>query len=160
MNEDVEAVLRENEEVAEQLITSLQQFIEDDHYLLEVDANERALTHRIGMYLQAQFDNYHVDCEFNRNGHEPKELYIGEEEVNAYDVNAVTVYPDIIVHQRGSNNENLLVIEFKKSSSRIDRAKDINKLHAYKNDLEYRYALFIELGTREIDPAITSMNWI
>lgn len=160
MNREIERILREKPEVAGQIIYSLHKFIANDDYLLKVDANERSLTHRIAMYLQEQFENYYVDCEFNRNGYEPKELYIGEVEINAYDANAVTVYPDIIVHQRGSNDENLLVIEFKKSSSRIDRAKDFNKLHAYKNDLDYKYALFIELGTRKIDSAVTSVSWI
>ncbi|HDZ8843698.1 TPA: hypothetical protein RUX01_003213 [Aeromonas dhakensis] len=56
--------------------------------------------------------------------------------------------------------DNLLVIEFKKSSSRIDRAKDFNKLHAYKNNLDYKYSLFIELGAGKIDSAVTSVSWI
>ncbi|PSV28112.1 hypothetical protein [Photobacterium sp. GB-56] len=116
MNEEIETKLRGNPEVSQLVINSFRQFIARDRYLLEVNANERSLTHRIGMYLQAQFDHYDVDCEFNRDGHDPKELYIGTEQTDVYDDNAMTVYPDIIVHHRVSNDYNWLVIEFKKSS--------------------------------------------
>jgi hypothetical protein len=162
MNEEIEKILRENPEVAEHVISSLKQFIARDRYLLEVNANERSLTHRIGMYLQAQFEHYDVDCEFNRDGHDPKELYIGTEDTDVFDDNAMTVYPDIIIHRRGSNDDNLLVIEFKKSSSRIGSGKDITKLRAYKTDLHYRYALFVELGTTRIitEPEVTQVKWI
>ncbi|MHA2710345.1 hypothetical protein [Vibrio owensii] len=44
MNEEIETTLRENPEVAEQVIASLRQFIDRDRYLLEVNANERSLT--------------------------------------------------------------------------------------------------------------------
>ncbi|ELP1878800.1 hypothetical protein QU233_004325 [Vibrio vulnificus] len=162
MNEEIETILRENPEVSQYVIASLRQFIARDRYLLEVNANERSLTHRRGMYLQAQFEHYDVDCEFNRDGHDPKELYIGTEETDVYDDNAMTVYPDIIVHRRGSNDDNLLVIEFKKSSSRVSNSKDMTKLHAYKRDLHYRYALFVELGTdiKASDPEITEVRWV
>ncbi|KTA75239.1 MULTISPECIES: hypothetical protein [Aeromonas] len=162
MNEEIETILRKNPEVAEHVIASLRQFIARDRYLLEVNANERSLTHRIGMYLQAQFEYYDVDCEFNRDGHDPKELYIGTEDTDVFDDNAMTVYPDVIVHRRGSNDDNLLVIEFKKSSSRVGSGKDMTKLHAYKTDLHYRYALFVELGTTRIitEPEVTQVKWV
>ncbi|EHR7861429.1 TPA: hypothetical protein NJ344_004824 [Vibrio parahaemolyticus] len=162
MNEEIETTLRETPEVAEQVIASLRQFIDRDRYLLEVNANERSLTHRIGMYLQAQFERYDVDCEFNRDGHDPKELYIGTEDTTVFDDNAMTVYPDIIVHRRGSNNDNLLVIEFKKSSSSVGSGKDMLKLRAYKTDLHYRYALFVELGTTRMraEPEVTQVRWV
>lgn len=162
MNEEIEIILRENPEVSEHVIASLRQFIARDRYLLEVNANERSLTHRIGMYLQAQFEHYDVDCEFNRDGHDPKELNIGTEETSVYDEHAMTVYPDIIVHHRGSNNDNLLVIEFKKTSSRVGSGKDVIKLEAYKTDLHYRYALFVELGTTRngAEPEVTQVRWI
>lgn len=76
------------------------------------------------------------------------------------DDNAVTVFPDIIVHKRGSNTDNLLVIEFKKLSSRIKKDKDIDKLNAFKRELGYQYALFIELGTRQSDESVTEVIWI
>jgi len=162
MNSDIEATLRENPEVAEHVIDALREFIARDSYLLEVNANERSITHRIGMYLQTQFEQHDVDCEFNRDGHDPKELYIGRDEISVYDDNAVTVYPDIIVHNREGNDDNLLVIEFKKSSSKVNHGKDITKLHAYKRDLHYKYALFVELGTsrKASEREVTQVMWI
>ncbi|MEZ8448322.1 hypothetical protein AB6C93_21015 [Vibrio splendidus] len=161
MNEDILNNLNQNIDVGPQVINALQCFIENDSYLLRVNANERSLTHRIGMYLQAEFSNYHVDCEYNRDDHEPKELYIGTEDTDVYDDNAMTVYPDIIVHRRGSNDHNLLVIEFKKTSSKVNSNKDIVKLNAYKRDLNYTHALFIELGTTHpFDSSVTEVRWI
>ncbi|HIF9325835.1 hypothetical protein [Photobacterium damselae] len=160
MNEEIERILKENSDVGQHVINSLKQFIEHDRYLLEKDANERSLTHRIGMYLQAQFDNYYVDCEYNRDKHEPKELHIEQEKSDVREGNATTVYPDIIVHRRGSNVDNLLVIEFKKSSSTVNNGRDMNKLHAYKKELHYRFALFIELGTKIGESEVTEVKWV
>ena len=63
-----------------------------------------------------------------------------------------SVYPDIIVHKRGSNANNLLVMEIKKSSSNLSREFDIQKLKAYtrnefKEDvLKYKYGVLVEIG--------------
>lgn len=160
MNEDIKESLRSNLEIGQQVISAILKFISIDSYLLEVNANERSMTHRIGMYLQTEFPDFHVDCEFNRDGHDPKELYIGTEETNVYDDNAMTVYPDIIIHKRGNNAENLLVIEFKKSSSWVDKEKDMIKLRAYKTDLNYSHALFIELGTTNPAQKVTEVCWV
>lgn len=160
MNEEIERILKENSDVGQRVINSLCQFIKHDRYLLNVNANERSLTHRIGMYLQDQFDNYDVDCEYNRDKHEPKELHIEQEESDEREGNATTVYPDIIVHRRGSNDDNLLVIEFKKSSSTVNNGRDMNKLHAYKKELHYRFALFVELGTNIGESEVTKVKWV
>ncbi len=73
------------------------------------------------------------------------------------------VFPDIIVHKRSNNNDNLLVIEVKKASrnknKRLDskelkneyepnketETNDIDKLIAYKNEIGYKHISFIEL---------------
>lgn len=66
------------------------------------------------------------------------------------------VRPDIIVHRRGSNNQNLLVIEAKKTNdvgaNNNDEIADIMKLRKYVsrsrgNSLKYRYGVFISLET-------------
>lgn len=60
------------------------------------------------------------------------------------DTDAKTVYPDIIVHKRKNDKENLLVIEAKKSSSGIDDNWDTAKLKAFKErPYFYRAAYFV-----------------
>lgn len=130
-----------------------------DRYLLEHDVNERSITHRLAIYLQEKFPDYHVDCEYNRLGDIPKVLHSVRLNPDSADSNAQTVFPDVIVHKRGTA-DNLLVIELKKSTSRIDRSIDGAKLVAYKEELGYQFALFIELKTNTAEPYISIATWV
>ncbi|MDS0054002.1 hypothetical protein, partial [Enterobacter hormaechei] len=82
-----------------------------------------------------------------------QELYPDSE-----DVEAKTVFPDVIVHRRGTQ-QNHLVLEFKKSTSRVDRRIDLLKLQGYKQQLGYDHALFVEVGT-EGQSIITALEWV
>ncbi|WP_400564430.1 hypothetical protein ACFELC_23750 [Pseudomonas aeruginosa] len=124
---------------------ALSELLERDAYLLEVDANERTIAYRFAFYLQARLKNWTVDCEYNRDGVDPKKLGL-EFPPFSEDGEARTVFPDVIVHHRGIR-ENYLVIEFKKSTSSVDRSIDRRKLEGYKGQLGYQFALFIEVGT-------------
>ena len=83
------------------------------------------------MYLQLSFPGWNVDCEYNRDGVEPKRLRHLELYPDSEDVEAKTVFPDVIVHRRGTQ-QNHLVLKFKKSTSRVDRRIDLLKLQGYK----------------------------
>ena len=158
MNEDIVRDLLA-EQPGQSVVNALMEFIERDRYLLEVDANERSITHRIALYLQAEFPNLDVDCEYNRDNHEPKELMLPGGEPDSYDTNAQTVYPDIILHRRGTR-ENHLVIEFKKTTPQINDEKDFIKLIAFKHQFNYQYALFIELETGRRTQGVSRVAWI
>jgi len=124
---------------------ALAKLLQVDAHLLEVDANERAISHRLAMYLQEQLPRLSVDCEYNRDGVDPKRLNYLDIHPDEEDTEAKTVFPDIIAHRR-KTDENYLVIEMKKSTSTVDRKVDYAKLQGYKRQLRYRHALFIELG--------------
>lgn len=109
------------------------------------------------MYLQQYFPDWSVDCEYNRDGIEPKRLGHLELYPDSEDVEAKTVFPDVIVHRRGTRR-NFLVLEFKKSTSRVDRQIDLRKLWGYKQQLGYEHALFVEVGT-EGQAIITMLEW-
>lgn len=125
-----------------------------DGFLLEVDANERTITHRLAIYLEAQFSGWHVDVEYNREGKEgdPKRLNWDEIAAGAdanelvRDTEGRTIYPDIIVHERGEPNS-LLVIEVKKSGSRRPADVDREKLAGMgdTDGLGYCHAVFLQL---------------
>lgn len=83
---------------------------EKDIFLLENDANEEAISHRLAIYIENHVEGWHVDCEYNRKGLEPKRI----KAKTGININEKLVYPDIIVHRRNSN-ENLLAIEIKKN---------------------------------------------
>ena len=119
-------------------------FLNSDQTLLEIDANERSLTHKFAEYLQPIFTSWNVDCEYNRNNGNSKRLHVlAPGCVSTDDTDANTVYPDIIVHRRAST-DNLLVIEAKKAGR--DKSFDRLKLQAFldRDGFGYIYAASLE----------------
>jgi len=62
------------------------------------------------------------------------------------------LYPDIIIHQRGANENNLCIIEVKKSTNRIGGSYDEKKLKFYtdtteEKGLKYGIGFFLKLQT-------------
>lgn len=131
-----------------QVITAFKKFLENDAYLIEINANERSMTHKLAEYLTVEFPNYDIDCEYNRipEGRE-KRLMSFRRNIDSSDTDGATVYPDIIIHKRGTN-DNFIVIEAKKKNSRDghrpDNCKcDECKLRCYKEDLNYEHGFFV-----------------
>ena len=94
------------DEVRSKVDQAIAQLIDNDFFLLQIDANERAISHRLGLYLQLHFEKWHVDCEYNRYLDNPKRLKTYEKRFNKYrqgwnisETDPITVFPDIIVHQ-------------------------------------------------------------
>lgn len=85
---------------------------ENDSFLFDKDVSEWAVAHRLAAYLEGFFPEYDVDCEYNRmpgpdgeyDSKAPKKV-LGNKKIR----------PDIIVHRRGSNEDNLIAIEMKKA---------------------------------------------
>ena len=106
-----------------------------DSYLIECQACERSIMYKFAHYLDnliskdPAFSGYNLDCEYNRD--------ILDVKCIGYCLNRV--YPDIIIHKRGTNNDNLLVIECKTWwNSNID--DDIKKINAFLSPNEqYNY---------------------
>lgn len=126
----------------------------DKHYkLLDVCANERSLTHKLAECLQVEFKEYDVDCEYNRRGTDVKRLerllFRG---APSDDLDARTVYPDIIVHQRGEDENNLLVIEAKKSG--VDDTIDREKLYDFTHDSQFMYRYAAQIIFEFIPPNV------
>jgi hypothetical protein len=140
------------------VVAALAALLEKDGYLLRVDANERSITHRLALHLQTQFPEFDVDCEYNRDGIEPKRIKYFNLPLGLEDTEAKTVFPDILVHKRGTNR-NYLVIELKKDTNTVTREFDFAKLGGYMRDLGYEFALFIELTTGEY-PDVSDVKWV
>lgn len=133
-----------------------------DELLLVNDVSERAIAHKLAEYLQKRIWWLDVDCEYNRDAtrgpREPKAIWEYEktalrdleelvnshkEDKTVFDkLERIRVYPDIIVHRRGSNDKNLLVIELKKKPNKVDF--DHEKLLAFTSQTgpnAYRFTL-------------------
>jgi hypothetical protein len=127
---------------------------ERDSHLLDVNINERSLTHKLAMYLEefgkqesnGLLTDYDFDVEYNRDHSEAKTLHLSSDfSVNATDTNARTVYPDIIIHKRNTDC-NLIVIEVKKKNAPTgNKNLDKMKIKAYKEDLNYRFGVFVTI---------------
>lgn len=127
---------------------------------LPADANERSYTHRVAYYLEMLLRGrryaYSVDCEYNRQGLETKRL---DSLVKAYadtssdelvrDERGRTVFPDVIVHKRGVEGPNILVLEAKRlGASAKELERDRDKLRAYLAEFSYYHAYLILLDAQ------------
>lgn len=111
---------------------SLDNLYANDKYLIEHKVAERDITHRFAYYFENNMQNtdvssYNVDCEYNRDGYGIKQVH------------GNYVYPDFILHKRGSNEDNLLIIEFK-TWWNPNNDKDIEKIQWMMHpQLRYKY---------------------
>jgi hypothetical protein len=93
---------------------------------------EVTISCKLSQYLFLLFKDYHVDCEYNKHIDNPKEI------------NWVWIRPDIVIHTRWTDENNLVCIEIKKETNPEDRNKDYQKLKDFtKNWWEYRYKLWV-----------------
>ena len=95
------------------ILAALSRVYAEDRELLSdnIDVCERSLMHRFTHYFMdlvesgadGFYEGLHVDGEYNRHGVDPKRS------------SNSLIFPDVIVHRRGDDSDNLCVIEFKKS---------------------------------------------
>jgi len=149
----------EEGEVRDQLEQAVRRLWEEDRYLLENDLSERCIAARLAIYLCERFPDHDVDVEYNRAGDTPKRLNLPEECANYWNKNGeALVVPDVIVHRRGSDGPNLLVIEMKKTSNREGWDCDRRRIHAFREQLRYSFGALIECETAESDVRIA--EWV
>jgi hypothetical protein len=139
----IETMLRSELEPC--LDAALEALRDRDNYLLSIGTNERSITHRLACYLQETLSDWNVDCEYNRDGRWPKKVVLPIDQVSTAELRARTVYPDIIVHLRGPNGPNILAIELKVEANEAEKAWDITKLCAYRDEFAYDNGVFINV---------------
>lgn len=127
----------EKNKVIEILKFCLNKVYTDDAYLFEVDVDERCINHRLASYLGQilETDKIKVDIEYNRDSDHLK-YYDGETFGSI----------DILVHQRGNHENNLIAFECKKGMmSEVDMAK-INALVG--PEFNYQYGVTIQYNKK------------
>lgn len=140
-------------ELERRVVQAANSLLKHDAYLLTRDLNERSITHKFAEHLQLEFPEWNVDCEYNRDQFDIKRLDLPPRtDISSDDLDAKTVFPDIIVHCRGTD-QNIVVIEVKKSTNRERDDWDMRKLVAFKEQLGYRIALFFRFQTGVDHPA-------
>lgn len=145
------------DEIEGKVKASLRKLRKHDKYLLDNNLNERTITYKLATYIQEEFQDFNVDCEYNRFDDLVKRIEVPKYNVNWDDTEARTIFPDIIVHKRGTQENNLLVIEIKKSSNSDSGIIDRMKLKALiKYPYNYKFGLFLRIKIDDIDD---SLEW-
>jgi hypothetical protein len=123
---------------------AIDELFENHIELLEVNVSERSLTHHFANSISSKISGYHVDVEYNRHQFDIKKIMIENRLTSDRTIEARTVFPDIIVHHRKSDNQNLLVIEVKKPRESIEY--DLRKLGIFMRDFNYQFAASVSIG--------------
>lgn len=134
------------DEIEAVLADALYTLYRNDRGMIERSAAERAITGRLARYLEDRLGGYDVTVEYDRHGVEPKEVELPD---GSGVLTLARVMPDIIVHRLGNDDDNLLVVEAKKTTNTTPDRSDILKLEAIKARMSYRFAVFLRLPVGE-----------
>lgn len=154
----------------ETIIETAVAILHKDHKFLLVqghDINERTVTSQLRAIIDDLIPEYHVDAEYNRMWKRRKEAGEGfvydtkkskrlePQEVMTDDEEATTVFPDIIVHIRGTDI-NLLIIEVKMEWKKEKSDEDKKKLRGYtQGGLSYNFGAYVEIG----ESGLSNLEW-
>jgi len=133
------------------VVTALAGFYAHETFLLDKDVGERALTHRLAVYLEYQFAGWQVDCDYDRLGERTLRLPHGTI-ISTDDHLGKSIYPDIVVHQREIPN-NLLTVEVRKTSNHQPLEHDQHKLQALTDPhlwFAYWIGVFVTLDKKQV----------
>lgn len=131
------------------VIYSIEEFYKNDRVLIEIASHEASITARIAMYMRDIIEAGNesnngenkvnnksndkekivVDCEYNRH-------LRGQKYINGK--NGKKMRPDIIIHTRGCDDNNLLFCEAKIKDL---NCADKNKINNAVNTYNYKWAL-------------------
>lgn len=118
-------------------------FLARDAQLLEVGAGERSIAGRLLVYLSSLFDEYDVDIEYNRHGVDSKMLAGFTSDPVETDAR---IYPDLIVHRRGTDGSNILVVEIKTDAATVSQLdSDRRKLRLIRSQFQYEHSLLLRV---------------
>lgn len=127
---------------------SLRKLYLNDIELIKIGGMEQAIAFRFGLYLvkeSNQFDwlkDLNVDMEYNKNGNDQKKTFRRQ----------YGTRPDLIIHKRGTNETNVLIVEIKGWWNNEPREMDIIKLEDFTSqygDYKYGYGVILELNPEE-----------
>ena len=135
----------------EKLVAALKELYAREAFLFEHDLGERALTHRLAVYVEQQFRNFEVDCDFDRLG--PRTLNLPHGSIVSTDDHlGKSIYPDIVVHRRAVPS-NLIAVEVRKASNHQPVEHDRHKLRAMTDPhvwFAYGIGVLVTLGKNNV----------
>src|SRR6266480_6596004 len=156
----------------EKVISAVGKFMERDARLLELEAHEQAITHRIAFCLEACFPNCRklsVDCEYDKHLQSQKRgafdyarfkklkkqypncsCKVCRRPASRSTFSEKAFRPDILVHSRGNDDANLIVIEIKMEAVcpfNITKLEALTRPKRYKGQYGYQLGVFLYFPT-------------
>ena len=157
--------------------SALELLNEKDKHLMDYNLNEQAISHQFAVKLARYFVELNVDCEYNGNvaaDKERKEIHLLNYKLSRFkskkhrpylppaELVNISITPDIIIHKRGENIDNLLIVEVKKSTNKNTHAFEFDeeKVKAYtlpegfydsRNSFNYKFGLILIIGCSQCD---------
>ena len=119
---------------------SLRELVKNDLGLIHRKVKEECINHRLACYIEKFLKNkfqipYDVDLEYNKNYNNPKKIIIDENN------NVKAIRPDIIVHERETNDSNLIAFEIKKGYT---GRRDLEKIKGlFRHPYNYKFGCLI-----------------
>jgi len=126
---------------------SVKLIYENDIILLKNNIHEQNISHRLAYYMENLLYNYSwfrqsrlsVDVEYNRDI------------ANVKMIDNDNCRPDVIIHERYTNENNIIVVEIKKDNE--NSSKDFDKLKSFtkitpENQYKYKMGLYLCFSTK------------
>ena len=143
-----EITLIEAQEIINNALTrfySQDQALIDSYSSIKNAVSENCMLFRIGWYMHEYvknkkgFESLSIDCQYNRNFEHPKSMFAST--LSGIETKIKDPIPDLLLHQRGSNNNNIFLIELKKGKPKKNELdNDVEKLCYFTDDShEYKY---------------------
>lgn len=152
----------EASEVRNRLHAAMIELAEKEGHLFASNAAERSFAARLAMHLQALFPKHHVDADYNRVGALAKRVLLPPECKGRRDSDGKSLAsPDVIVHRRGADGQNLLVVEMKKNTNPDRGNCDRLRLSAFRGQLGYLFGALVICETRKGYAPVTDLaDWV
>ncbi|MDD5417200.1 MAG: hypothetical protein PHU12_04480 [Candidatus Aenigmarchaeota archaeon] len=133
-------------EIKRRILHCINKIYEEDSDLFERANYEVTISTKLAQYLFLEFKEYDVDCEYDKHINDVK---------FSTDLNK-NIRPDIVIHKRGIDKDNLVFIEIKKEQNRTNRENDYEKLRSVTKQItdlsinsndrfKYKLGVFVEL---------------
>lgn len=99
-----------------------------------------------------------VDSEYNRHFLDGKRLWLPRRDDLQGPIAYRLVSPEVLIHERNSDDNNLPVLEVKKPNELLDY--DRLKLTEFKDELRYRYAAHVVIGMNWRGRPLREVHWV
>jgi hypothetical protein len=144
------AELRDQEALLDSVNSALENLVQRDVKLLHYKAHELAHVHRFAVYLEghlrSQLVNWDVtvDLDYDRDGQFAKVMHVDPPlPPKACEDGTVRFRPDLIIHRRGEDGANVLVLEWKKDAGRGDIALLQQRIVRIRQTFDYAMGVIV-----------------